>query len=262
MIDDFTVVLGIDRKTIEYLRWSWPTWAKHKSSLLLRRFVIFYDGVDPTEIDRITQLQRSTLVEWPPAGVHYYRSNEDKWSNPQRAKMLAGFVHVPPQYVRTPYWFKIDVDSLATGMDPWIQREWFDGYPSVIAPSWNYTKPPNQMMRLDDWAARHQPGIFSGTEPLNLAPEPGSDLVKHKRIASWCAFFSTEFSRVCSQIAEKSCGKCQLPVDSQDGFHFYCAQRAGFTIRYVPMKRYGWTNKSSLNSVISTSKEILGCVSA
>ena len=254
---EFTTVLGIDKKTIEYLRVSWPTWAKHKPSLLERPFVIFYDGVDPLEIDRIVKLPRCKLVEWPPYGVSYPRSGNDKWSNPQRAKMLAGFVHVPHRHISTPYWFKIDVDSLATGMDDWVQPSWFDGNPSVIASCWNYTKPAHQMLFLDNWVARMRPSIFENTEPLRLVPNPGSDLVRHKRIASWCAFFNTEFSRLASQVAEQHCGRGQIPVDSQDGYHYYLAERCGFTIRYVSMKKFGWTNRSSFQSVKECAAEIL-----
>lgn len=268
MIPDFTVVLGIDQKTIEYLRLVWPLWRKHKPSLLNRQFLIFINGVTREQVldilyspeDLVEEARRIGFVEWPPPGVQYIRENPTKWTQPQRAMMLAGFVHVPAVHVRTPYWFKIDVDSFPTGQDRWIDPEWFDGFPSIIAPGWNYTKPADQMLRLDDWVARHKEhptmNLFRGTEPLNLRPNPDSDLVRHPRIASWCSFYSTAFSQICSRAAEETCGPGQLPVDSQDGFMFYVAKRAGFTIRTVNMKRYGWQNRSGLNSVKQAIEEL------
>lgn len=254
---DYTVVLGIDLKTIEYLKLVVPTWIKHKPSLLERPFVIFYDGVSTLQIDSILKLPRSTLVSWPPAGVTYERDGLTKWTNPQRAKMLAGFVHVPAWCVQTPYWFKIDLDAVATGMDDWVQESWFDGNPSIIAPNWNYSKPPDIMTRLDNWADQYRPIFLEYTQPFNLVPELGSDLVRHERIASWCSFYSTEFTKIAAAAARRTCGIGQIPVDSQDSFHFYCARRAGFTIRKVNMKRFGWQIRSSYSSVKESVEAVL-----
>lgn len=254
---DYTVVLGIDRKTIEQFRLVWPTWVLHKPSLLSRKFLIFHNGVSVAEIDEIVRGAnlKYRSIEWSPAGIEYSRDGLTKWTNPQRAKMLAGFVHVPAMFVDTSYWLKLDLDVVATGMDDWVDPVWFVDNPSIIAPSWGYTKPPRQMLELDEWVSQHSPVLFQGTEPLNLVPEEGSDKVVHPRICSWCAFFSLEFSKVCALMASNTCGTGQIPIDSQDGFHFYCAKRIGFSIRTAHMKKRGWKLRHSLQSVASFVKD-------
>lgn len=255
---DFTVVLGVDQKTIELLKIVYPTWLKCKSSLLKNPFVIFTNGVKANEVSSILKdVSDATYVDWPPVGVEYPRDGIEKWDNPQRAKMLAGFVHVPAQFVETPYWLKLDLDVVATGNDNWVDPGWFDGDPAIIAPGWNYTKPATQMLKLDEWAARHKPKFLDGTPPMDLKPEPGSDLVKHPRICSWCAFFNTEFTRMCSVEFEKTCGIGQLPVDSQDGALFYAAKRGGYSIRVVSMKRHGWMVRGTYSGVKSMARDVL-----
>lgn len=264
---NFTVVLGIDEKTIESLRLVWPTWKRFKPSLLERPFVIFYNGVTELDIWNIiaTPPVDVKFVPWPPRGVEYPRDGLTKWTNSQRAMMLAGFVHVPAAMVDTPYWLKLDLDVVATGMDDWVDPTWFDqvvdserpGPPAIIAPGWNYSKPAQQMLVLDEWAACAKPWFFDGTPPLDLRPEPGSNIVRHQRICSWCAFFHTTFTIECSHAATQSCGRAQIPVDSQDGYAFYCAHRGGFSIRRVPMKQYGWRVRHSVNAVRDTVQEIM-----
>ena len=256
---NYSVVLGIDTKTIEYLRVVAPTWRKHKPQLFQQPFVVFYDGVSPADIiATMGAVDNAVYIQWPLAeSAEYTRSNATKWDNPQRAKMLAGFVHIPAMYVNTPYWLKLDVDAVAVGMSDWLDPGWFDGNPSIIAPGWNYTKPANQMLQLDSWASASDVSFFKGTQPLNLCPEPGSELVRHSRIVSWCAFFSTEFTRLCAREASRTCGIGHIPVDSQDGFHFYCAQRGGFTIRRVAMKKHGWQIRSSMTSVQEAANQAL-----
>lgn len=254
---EYTVVLGIDKKTLESLKVVWPTWKKHKPSLLDNRFVIFHNYATESEIRDVVGSIDVKFVHWPPHGVSYPRDGLTKWSNPQRAKMLAGFVHVPAEHVETPYWLKLDVDVVATSKDNWVQSEWFDYNPSIIAPAWSYSKPANQMLLLDEWVAKHRPSIFNGTPPLDIRPVPGSDLVSHPRVCSWCAFFATEFTKVCSFAAQTTIGHGQLPVDSQDGFMFYVARRAGFSIHTVAMKKYGWCVRGNLGAVHETAAKVL-----
>lgn len=240
---DYTVVIAVDRKTLECLRMVYPTWAANKPSLLDNPWCVIYDVGQVTQNEIISAapgLSEKDFVGWPPRGVEYKRDGLTKWANPQRAKMLAGFVHVPPLVVSTPYWLKLDLDVAATGMDDWIDSEWFDGNPSIIAPSWSYTKPKDQMLKMDEWASRYAPHFLKGTSPLNLIPNPDSDKVCHPRICSWCAFFSTEFSRLCSMYANQTVGYGQIPIDSQDGYLFYCAKRGGFAIRVFKPKQRGW----------------------
>ena len=156
--------------------------------------------------------------------------------------MLAGYVYVPAVAVKTPYWLKLDTDAVATGMEDWIDPEWFKDDPAIVSHPWGFTRPPNQMLELDAWVQEHLDvmPMFQGSKPLNLAPKPGEERVRHSRIISWCAFFKTSFNKACASAAAASLGMCQLPVASQDGFTFYCAKRLGLGIVRPSMKRCGW----------------------
>lgn len=255
---DYTLVLGIDQKTIECLRLVWPTWVKNKPTMTKQPLLVFYNDVSEQNItDVIGNNSQTSLVRWPPPNVMYPRDNLTKWTNSQRAKMLAGFVHCAGKYVETPYWLKLDVDVVATGMDDWVDDAWFAETPAIIAPGWGYTKPPYQMLQLDKWAETKQPMPLAACSPLNLLPEKGASAVYHERVCSWCAFFETEFSARISLWAESTCGVGQLPVDSQDGFSWYCAKRLGLPIQVVKMKRFGWQLKNGLDAIREASQTVM-----
>ncbi len=169
-------------------------------------------------------------------------------------------MHLPAtDWVKTPYWLKLDLDVVATGQDDWIDERWFEGNPAIIAHPWNYSKPPESMLDLDKWVkvnAGKLPDKITDSEPLNLIPNPGSDIVRHERIISFCGFFNTEFTKLCSEMAESTCGSGKLPVPSQDGFMWYVAKRGGFGINRVNMKARGWKQCSSERSILQSLQEL------
>lgn len=243
----FDIVLGVDRGHLEHLETVLPNWLEKKPSLSQQRFVIFYD--EPALFEEIRTIVgsmgiRHLLVPWKPSLV--YESNGDKWTDPQRQMMLAGFVYVAAEAVATEYYLKLDLDVVAEDTDNWIDTDWFaSDRTAIISHPWGYTKPPNQMLELDAWAAANR---IEGS-PLNLAPNPGSDLVKHNRIISWCAFFNTEFTRQAAMSACSSVGYGKLPVPSQDGFLWYLAERTGWNVIRTNMKARGWIHRSRLSAV-------------
>lgn len=252
-IPDFTIVLGLDAKHFEQLKVTWPTWKKNKPSLLRNRRVLVFCDKNELSIRELAAFLMSqdvdwSIASWPPFGVTVdYGTGTDKWDNPQRHKMLAGFLHVAAEHVVTTYWLKLDTDALATGMDDWIDPEWFEGQPGIIAPSFGYTKPPNQMERLDVWADVN--GLFENTPPLNLHPEPGATLLKHPRICGWCDFFETEFTDECARLLRYKGHKYTLPEPSLDGLMWYCAVRMGRKIRTIKPKSRGWDVRHSMSSI-------------
>ena len=261
---NYTLVLGVDRKHLEQLALVWPTWCRHKPSMCCQPIVVFYDReqVHPHEITQIldvgTRNNSVKTVPWPYEGVTYPEGT-DKWTNQQRYRMLSGFVHVPPYHVDTKYWLKVDVDTVATGDDDWVDPSWFDDEPAIVSHPWGYTKPAAQMMDLDQWVAKNAdklPELFV-RPPLNLLPKPNSSLVRHKRIISWTAFFHTGFTRSCSDAARVVCGPGLMPVPSQDGFLFFCAKRLGLTIRRQNMKSLGWEHWSTMKNIKQAVKESL-----
>lgn len=264
MIPEYTTVVGVDKNHLEQLSYTWPTWCKHKPHILLHPMIVFYDyrQVSEYQVRRIVDHPQLALVPWPFPGVEQWQGDKtSKWDDPQRNKMLCGFVHVAARYVKTPYWLKIDTDVVAAAQNEWIDVGWFDGNPAIIAHRWTFTKPPNQMELLDQWAADHMDVLpfMWHTKPLDLHPKPGWDRLSHKRIISWCGFFQTSFTRLCVTAASLTCElPLHLPVPSQDGFMFYMATRLGFPIVSTNLKKLGWQHWSTMNNVICYSQKAMG----
>ena len=261
MIPDYTLVCGVDAKHLKQLAMVYPTWIKHKPSLLEHPMIVFHDdSVTWAQISKILHPSTKDLrvVSWPFENVEYEGDPTNKFLDPHRYKMLAGFVHVPADHVKTKYWLKIDVDTIASGNDYWIEESWFDNEPAIISHPWGFTKPPNQMVLLDEWTGAHLdklPNWVWQRPPLNLIPKPGASRVSHKRIISWCAFFNTEFTKVCSEVANEICGEGKLPVPSQDGYLWYMAERGGFGIVRANMKSRGWIHRGTMRGIQSAVEE-------
>lgn len=267
---DFTTVIGVDAGRLEHLRLTFPTWKKFKPEIMQNRLVVFYDHhsiAGPGPIIQILKDHPSvTCCSWPPLGVTHEGTPGDRWNDPQRAKMLSGFIHTVYHQVQTPYWLKLDVDAVATGPEPWIDKSWwidsayYECRPAIIAPPWGYSKPADVMMKLDEWVMRNQdnPAMIGLTsnQPLGLVPKPGSSLVRHPRIISWCAFFHTGFTKLCARLATATCGSGKMPVSSQDGFMWYIAERMKRPI--VRARMTGWKHCSKVTNIKKTLAE-LGC---
>jgi hypothetical protein len=256
---DYTLVVGVDAKHLRQLAQVWPTWIKHKPSLLDHPMIAFYDeSVKEEELAEVLKesndRKKLATIGWPWQYVDYDGDGLSKWENPQREKMLSGFVYVSSACVKTPYWLKLDTDVVATGMDDWIDPEWFKWYqgdPAIVAQPWGYTKPADQMLKLDEWVKRSGNDLheLNSFPPLKLVPNPGSEQVCHKRIISWCGFFSTDLSKVCVDYAMRTVGPCRLPVPSQDGFMWYVAERMGLPIIRSQMKSRGWEHWTTFENI-------------
>ncbi len=259
MIPEYTTVVGVDRKHLQQLSHTWPTWKRHKPLLLNSPMIIFYDyrEVSESHIRIVVDHPQLTTVPWPfSASVQFQGAGTTKWNDPQRHKMLCGFVHVAAKHVRTPYWLKLDCDVVAVGVDDWIDPTWFDNVPAIVAHRWTFTKPPDQMDLFDQWVEENRGRLpfFQGFKPLNLHPaSPESDRLSHKRIISWCGFFQTSFTCLCAHAAEVTCDPLHLPQPSQDGYMFYMAKRLELQILPVNMKKIGWQHWGTMQNVIEHS---------
>lgn len=263
VLNDFTLVVGVDAKTLPQLAVTLPTWYEHKRPLFQRPIIVFYDRTQLSlgQVENVRRyMPHAQLVGWPHVGVTYAETG-GKWGNAQRAKMLAGFTYIPSEYVRTEYWLKLDTDVIATGQDYWIDSSWLASKAAIIAPPWSYTKPPTQMDELDAWVEKYPRSIFAGTKPLALHPQPGATKLFHRRICSWCAFFRTELTRQMAYTAQRSLGLGQCPVPSQDGFSYYVATRLGLPILRQPMKDRGWAlvNHRTLGRMAGIANDKHGC---
>jgi hypothetical protein len=163
--------------------------------------------------------------------------------------MLTAFVRVPPIQVVTDYWLKLDTDVVAIpDRKPWPDAGWFyncsitrhvDYRPVLIASPWAYTKPPEWIETLQEWADEHEHFYNSGHRKRLAIPPPaaGAETIPYPRIISWCCFVHTIWSKLAAGLCPHP---NRLPVPSQDTYHWYIAARRCDPIVRVRMKDYGW----------------------
>ena len=254
-----TLVCGVDRKHLEQLSITFPTWQKNKPSLMKMPMLVFYDQTQLDYVDIVSVVRHPDMdmVPWPPSGVQYEGDPNDKWTDPQRYKMLAGFIHCSAAHVGTHYWLKLDTDVVAHENDDWIDPDWFESEPAIISHPWGFTKPPDQMTRLDEWVLNNEVFPLSHHLPLNLRVEPGADRLKHPRIISWCSFYRSDFTRMVSYACRSVCGSGKLPVPSQDGVAWYFAARVGEPIVRPSMKNLGWSQWLTMKNIRKHSGEAM-----
>jgi len=246
MAPNFTVCVAVDARTIQQLEQVFPTWMRFRPGLRDRPWVAICDTT-AHKLDwwqgRLGKLKLPNLsrIGWC-WGQHLK----------QRERMLTGFVAVPPLTAQTPYWLKIDTDVVATSDSPWPRPEWFDGEPAIISNAWGYTKPADWPQRLDRWAA--DIAELKDGPPLDLPPPaPGQETIGHRRMVSWCAFFRTDFTKLCARLMGQ-----RLPVPSEDTFHWYIAQRLGETLCPINMQKHGWATRHSEKGRKKLIEEVMG----
>jgi len=264
-VPDYTLVVGVDAYHLQQLAVTWPTWKRHKPSLLEHPMVVFYEEATTSEeqVRMVVNHPDLATVPWPIPGLEWDKTKEekgDKFHNPHRAMMLSGFVYAPSISVSTPYWLKLDTDVVATGMDDWIDPTWFDDKPVIIAHRWSFTKPPDQMLQLDYWVEKNlkkMPKEFIGMRPLNLVPKPDWTRLTHNRIISWCGFFETAWTFRMALTTRQTNNNLRLPVPSQDGFLWYMATRGGKRVERTNMKSRGFSHWSTWGNVKKYAREAM-----
>jgi hypothetical protein len=243
-IPDFTVVLGLDKVSLDQLRLTIPTWRRHKPSIFRSKFCVFADWteIDHKQIREVLGPDVNAWIhDWPWSGYSGGHSRAGGKLSPQRAMMLSGFMFIPTvERIETPWWLKLDADCIATSQSDWISPDWFSTMPSYIAPPWGYTVGADWISKLDDWGDTI-PGL-KNFKRLDLPYTPGDRTIRHPRMAGWCSFYNTGFS---NRVARLFDGIQSLPVPSQDTLHWYCAARWGWCGRHVNMRQRGWTNLSN-----------------
>ena len=257
--DNLTVVVGVDAKTMVQFGASHRTWRRFHPWLFNVPWIVFYDWLDAIRIiAEIKQRQRdgqfpahATLVRWPlpypPEKMPQYES--------QREKMLSGFCFVPPDFVKTDYWCKIDTDAVALRESDWPREEWFapddlERTPDIVAPGWHYSKGAGYLDRLEEWGDT-VPAL--ATKPrLEIPHKPDQLRVGHPRWCSWLSFYKTAWTRKVAGWLTETCGPGKLPVPSQDSTHWYAGERGGAFVRKVNFKKHGWTNVPKLAKLIET----------
>ncbi len=258
MIPDITLCLGIDARTIEQLKISWPTWYANRRAMWNWPWLIFYDRRQLSQQDMLNLAEEmdapspTVFVEWPrPLMQPEYES--------QRERMLSGWVHAPAEYCKTEWFMKLDCDALARPHERWLDGAWFNPLPEqgekpvVIASAWSYSKGVGWLSRLEEWGDI----VLSHRPRLNIPHDPTALRVPHSRWASWCCYVRADFNRRVSEACEETCGPGKLPVPSQDSTLWFYAERAGFPVRKQKMKKLNWSNHPKFEALRTAAQEIL-----
>lgn len=266
-----TTLLVVDRKTLEQLEISLPTWRRNRPEIFRGPLVCAYDrALGTDELRRLWQTLGEAQIKrvaWPPPEVHDYFYAD------QRERMLTAFLACAAKYVETPWWLKIDTDVIATTLGPLYDPAWFTeqdcetwgsveaqsvavrGVPVLVAPAWRYTKNRDGrpwLTVLDDWGEGRE--SLKSQPRLNIPEHPGQVRVGHRRHCSWFAFYRTDWTR---EIVSYLTRPWKLPVPSQDTYAHYCAARRRDPFLLVSMKHRGLTNCSKLKSLRETANGVL-----
>ena len=255
-IPEFTICVTVDRKYLGQFKQVWPTWMRFKPEILQRPLLIICDCQDcllewwMDKLDFVSNVHHNVNVigwDWPNTDDTEYDGMT------QRERMLTAWVRVPPACVETPYWMKVDTDSVAVDDRPLAKPEWFKGEPALIASPWPYTKPPDAFRRLNEWAETIP--SLAPLEPMEL-PDPSKcvEVCRYPRIASWICFVDTVWSRAAADL----CQTGRLPVPSQDTYHFYLTIRQGDLVRKVRFGKEGWLNRHTNRGRAALIREVMG----
>lgn len=256
-----TVVVVLDAKTAEQAAISTATWARHRPEMRDLPWLVFYDPVqisawEARDAIRPAEARDVRLAPWQRGGLGTAYGD-------QREKMLTCWVYAA-MVVETRWWMKIDADALALRPSDWLDQTWFQptdrGPPAWIASPWGYTKPADQMERLDEWGDT-VPGL-SRHPRLAIAYDPGARKACHPRMASWLSYYHTPWTRWAAELAMEHAPRLttahpRIPVPSQDGYHFYLAARTKAPYRTANMKRRGWTNCPRIDQLRQRAAEAL-----
>lgn len=227
-MNDFTIVTAVDRRHLQELAVSYPTWIHYRPSWRERPMLIIHD-------QSVTLKQITAVCDHPNLSVT--RCIEYGFSG-QRAKMLSALGTLPAWAVKTPYYLKIDTDTVADCGDSLELEQWLDPKMglAIVAPRWGYTKPAELMERLDSWASltmmKNAPRVKWTRERRR-----DCDVARCARIISYWAFVNTSWHRA---LLNDVGIRLHIPVPSQDTFLWYCAARLDYRVgRISDAGRFG-----------------------
>ncbi len=188
---DFTIVTALTPDYLNRAVWALPTWV-YKPQFKGRPLVVFHTGCEG-KLEFIKKLfPKWSFVEW----------EMDEYEN-QRELMLSSFILGIKEFVKTPYYVKLDCDTFFTDDRDVFTEE--DLKYDVVGHRWGYTKPGWWVDALNGDKVDKSEGRRD-----------------HSRIASYCCLQKTEFV---NKVAEQ-CGK-RLPVPSHDTVMWWYADKQG-----------------------------------
>ncbi len=247
ILANLTLLIAVDDNSSKQLALTWDTWLKFRPEIKRIPVVVIHDHrFDPmnTPLEKLSQHSNIRFVPWclPEA-------------ESQREQMLTAFVRVAAEEIQTAWYLKLDCDVVAMEESDWIDPAWFapddkGRLPAFIASPWGYTKPADALAKLDDWGDS-VPELQEHPR-LTISYEPGSRLVRHPRIISWCFFGNTQWTKTVAAYAPG-----RLPVPSQDTYLFYCAARRNDYFVRAKMSHRGWKHVSRFRRLARTCRELL-----
>lgn len=238
-----TIVAVLDREHLAEFQLVWPTWKLHHPQLVFgSRLLVMCDCDEhdlfwwDTELywlydehEQVTLASADDILPRP-----FFHATH-------RERMLACFVYAP-QHIATPYFLKLDTDTVAfphagQTAEPW----WFEHSPVFVAPRWGFTKPADAIQRLDDWGDTLE--ALQGSSRLDIRPRsPREASVRHPRAISYVYYGRTDWHQWLVDL----CGD-RLPVPSHDTLTSYVAERTKAFWRPVNMAERGWRHISPRN---------------
>lgn len=219
---DFTTVIATDERYLPLLRLTWQTWQRHRPELFARPLLVLA-AVPAADLDFVRRGHPNVrIVDIPPH------------DGPTRERVFTAFIQLAPWLVETPWFFKLDVDTVARRPDAgWCADGLVENDPVFVASPWNYTKPADAVQRLDRWADTVPE--LAKFPALNLPFDPAAGrVITRGRVASYTYFGRTDWHRWLSTLCRT------LPLPSQDTLTWYVARRTGAFFRQHKMKRFGW----------------------
>jgi hypothetical protein len=249
VLPDFTLVTAVDRDWAETLKWTWPTWMKFRPQLQDRPTIIIHEpgfDLDARELQFVRTCPNVRFVVW---AADQEKDLRDRWA--------AAFLHVPAQYVETPWYLKLEPEAIACNGSKWVFGDWFQPtengeLPRFTTSPWGYSRPADAIEKLDDWGDRVE-GL-SRFARLELPYDASDKRVVHPTVSSWCFFANTEWTREVSEYA-----RAYMPCKTHDTFVYYCAARRREPYYRRQMKDYGWEHSfSGRQKVPARCRELLG----
>lgn len=230
-LKDITLLLAVDKEHVGELDFALKTWRKYKPEIYRMSKMLIYDSSVPNIKSSIESLD---LINYR---LHEFTSAY-RYSSQREAMLTSFFEGI--NLIDTPFFMKIDTDCYANSINnKWIGAISDRNSNVFISNPWGYTKGPQMIYALEDWADKSE--YFSGTGRLNLRHKGDSRKIIHSRIISYIYIGDTRWHKEISSICLED-NVYRLPCPSQDTFCWYCAKRKNLPYKTVKFKNFGFSH--------------------
>ena len=193
---NFSIVTAVTPDYLAKLIWTMPTWS-YKPQFAGKPIVVFHSGFncdDPRRLQFIKSIFPTwTFINWR---MPEYEST--------RELMLSSFVLGIEEFVKTPYFVKMDSETFFTSKENVFSETDFNY--DLVSHKWGYTKPGWWIDKLE--------GL-----PVN---QNDTAVFSHNRIISFCCLHKTDFViNVAKQYGKR------LPIPSHDTLLWWHADKHG-----------------------------------